>query len=77
MAERDSRSQQHATTTAVCEPQAHYYRVGYRPNQGQPNPLPQLPLKGRWLEALGFSTGQAIVVTARKGRLIIEPQLKG
>ncbi|MCK1069428.1 SymE family type I addiction module toxin, partial [Pluralibacter gergoviae] len=50
---------------------------GYRPNQGQPNPLPQFPLKGRWLEALGFSIGQAIVVTAGKGRLIIEPQLKG
>ncbi|WP_330993828.1 SymE family type I addiction module toxin, partial [Pluralibacter gergoviae] len=62
---------------AVCEPQAHYYRVGYRPNQGQPDPLPQLTLKGRWLEALGFSTGQAVVVTAGKGRLIIEPQLKG
>ncbi|HDS1239228.1 TPA: SymE family type I addiction module toxin [Pluralibacter gergoviae] len=39
--------------------------------------MPQLPLKGRWLEALGFSIGQAIVVTAGKGRLIIEPQLKG
>lgn len=65
------------TTTAVCEQQAHYYRVGYRPNQGQPSPLPQLTLKGRWLEALGFSTGQAVVVTAEKGRLVIEPQLKG
>ncbi|KMK11944.1 hypothetical protein ABW06_19175 [Pluralibacter gergoviae] len=64
------------TTTAVCEPQAHYYRVGYRPNQGQPNPLPQLTLKVRWLEALGVSTGQAVVVTAENGRLVIEPQLK-
>ncbi|WP_413540923.1 hypothetical protein [Pluralibacter gergoviae] len=26
---------------------------------------------------LGFSTGQAVVVTAGKGRLVIEPQLKG
>ncbi|AIX50534.1 hypothetical protein PSNIH1_09955 [Pantoea sp. PSNIH1] len=25
---------------------AHYYRVGYRPNRGQPNPLPQLIIKG-------------------------------
>ncbi|MEN3753893.1 SymE family type I addiction module toxin [Mangrovibacter sp. SLW1] len=30
--------------------------IGYRPNQGQPNPMPQLTLKGRWLEALSFCT---------------------
>jgi len=47
-----------------------------RTAQGQANPLPQLTLKGRWLEALGFRTGQAVVVTDGKGRLIIEPQLK-
>ncbi|MHA0984167.1 hypothetical protein ACR9GO_16300 [Kosakonia cowanii] len=46
MAERDTGSQQgHAITTTVCEPQAHCCRVG------QPNPLPLLTLKGRWLEA--------------------------
>lgn len=52
---------------------------GWLPAQpgGQPNPLPQLTLKGRWLEALGFSTGQAVVVTAEKGRLVVEPQRKG
>ncbi|WPG21788.1 hypothetical protein SD435_04750 [Kosakonia cowanii] len=53
MAELDTGSQQgHATTTTVCERQAHYYRVG------QPNPLPLLTLKGRWLEAPGFCTYQ-------------------
>ena len=76
MAECSSRSQQHVTIPAVCEPQAHYYRVGCRPNQGQPSPLPQLTLKGRWLEALGFCTGQAVVVNAGKGRLVIEPEIK-
>ncbi|MCW0314808.1 Endoribonuclease SymE [Pantoea ananatis] len=50
---------------------AHYYRVGYRPNRGQPNPLPQLTIKGRWLEALGFTTGQKIEVITGPGQLII------
>jgi len=42
--------------------QAHYFKIGYRPNKGQPNPLPQLTIKGRWLEMLGFTTGQKIEV---------------
>ncbi|HAF2412788.1 TPA: type I toxin-antitoxin system SymE family toxin [Salmonella enterica] len=37
---------------------------GYRPNRGQPDPLPQLTIKGCWLEALGFRTGQPVIVTA-------------
>lgn len=76
MAERDSKSQPRTTTTATCEPQTHYYTVGYRPNQGQPTPLPQLTIKGRWLEALGFFSGQAVIITAQEGRLIIEPEFK-
>ncbi|WP_312047396.1 SymE family type I addiction module toxin [Erwinia sp.] len=45
--------------------------MGYRPNIGQPNPLPQLTIKGRWLEALGFATGQRLDVIAGPGQLII------
>ncbi|MBJ3556966.1 type I toxin-antitoxin system SymE family toxin [Salmonella enterica subsp. enterica serovar Derby] len=29
-------------------------------------------LKGDWLEALGFNTGQPVTVTAEHGRLVIE-----
>jgi len=58
-------------TTAASGTQAHYYKVGYRPNRGQPNPLPQLTIKGRWLEALGFTTGQKIEVITGPGQLII------
>ncbi|MCU6681917.1 type I toxin-antitoxin system SymE family toxin [Leclercia sp. H6W5] len=76
MAKRDSKSQPRTTTTAAREPQAHYYLVGYRPNQGRPNPLPQLTIKGRWLEALGFRTGQPVIITAEKGRLTIELEFK-
>jgi toxic protein SymE len=49
----------------------HYYKVEYRPNKGQPNPLPQLTIKGRWLEALGFTTWLKIEVFPEAGQLII------
>ncbi|MCW6528578.1 SymE family type I addiction module toxin [Yersinia ruckeri] len=52
-------------------PQARKCIVGYRPNGGRPNPLPQLTLKGRWLEALGFTHGQPVSITAEQGQLII------
>lgn len=50
----------HKSGTRTVTTAAHYYRVGYRPNRGQPNLLPQLTIKGRWLGALGFTTGQKI-----------------
>ncbi|ORM85091.1 hypothetical protein HA42_03480 [Pantoea deleyi] len=55
--------------TAASESQLHYYKVGYRPNRGLPNPLPQLTIKGRWLEALGFTTRQKIEVITGPGQL--------
>ncbi|CAG75023.1 conserved hypothetical protein [Pectobacterium atrosepticum SCRI1043] len=52
---------------------------GYRTNGGKPNPLPQLTIKGRWLEALGFTKGQPVSITAEHGQLIIRtaPATKG
>jgi len=51
---------------------------GWLPAQpGPAKPTAAAHPQGRCLEALGFSTGQAVVVTAGKGRLVIEPQLKG
>lgn len=52
-------------------PQARQSTIGYRPNGGRPNPMPQLILKGRWLEPLGFTTGQKIEVLTEPGQLII------
>lgn len=66
MADKHHKSGTRTATTA-----AHYYRVEYRPNRGQPNPLPQLTIKGRWLEPLGFTTGQRIEVITEPGQLII------
>ncbi|MFP1787636.1 SymE family type I addiction module toxin [Lonsdalea quercina] len=55
----------------------NYSQLGYRPNRGQPNPLPQLTIKGRWLEALGFTTGQRIEVIPKAGQLIIRLATEG
>ena len=71
MAAHDTKPETRTPTTAASGTQAHYYKVGYRPNWGQPNPLPQLTIKGRWLEALGFTTGQKIEAITGPGQLII------
>ncbi|MHA7848745.1 SymE family type I addiction module toxin [Serratia sp. D1N4] len=59
---------------AVCEAEADY-----RTNGGRPNPLPQLTIKGRWLEALGFAQGQSVCIIAEHGQLIIRtaPAMEG
>ncbi|MCL9646439.1 MULTISPECIES: SymE family type I addiction module toxin [Pantoea] len=64
MARADSTSQPAAL-------QARKSVVGYRTNGGRPNPLLQLTIKGRWLEALGFTQGQPVSITAKHGQLII------
>lgn len=71
MADTHHKSDTRTPTTAASESRAHYYNVGYRPNKRQPNPLPQLTIKDRWLEALGFTTGQKIEVITGPGQLII------
>ncbi|MEN4789709.1 SymE family type I addiction module toxin [Pantoea agglomerans] len=77
MAEAHHKSETHTPTTAASGSQAHYYKVGYRPNKGQPNPLPQLTIKGRWLEALGYTTGQKIEVIPGPGQLVIRLATEG
>ncbi|WP_167864372.1 SymE family type I addiction module toxin [Erwinia rhapontici] len=53
-----------------------YYTVGYVPNPGQPNPYPQFLIKGRWLDQLGFTTGQSATVTNERAWLVIETEIK-
>ncbi|MCX8713366.1 SymE family type I addiction module toxin [Gilliamella sp. B3464] len=31
-----------------------FYTIGYVPQGTKPNPRPQLTIKGRWLEQIGF-----------------------
>ncbi|KFF61211.1 hypothetical protein IW01_21045 [Pectobacterium brasiliense] len=61
--------------TEVKEPQ-RYYTVGYAPNGMKGNPPPPLTLKGRWLEDLGFNTGQSVIVTVERGKVVIETELR-
>ena len=35
-------------------------------------PVPKITIQGQWLERLGFSIGDKLVVTCEQGRLIIE-----
>lgn len=65
-------AEQHHKSEPVT-PQARKCVVGYSPNGGNPNPnpTPQLILKGHWLEPLGFTTGQKIEVFTEPGKLII------
>lgn len=59
------------STSEPAVPQARKSIVGYRRNCGKPNPLPQLTIKGRWLEQWGFIKGQPVSIIAEKGQLII------
>ncbi|MCP1206366.1 type I toxin-antitoxin system SymE family toxin [Pantoea sp. B550] len=59
------------STSEPAVPQARKSIVGYRPNGGRPNPLPQLTIKGRWLKQLGFIKGQPVSIIAEQGQLII------
>ncbi|MFA3761850.1 SymE family type I addiction module toxin [Yersinia sp. 2538 StPb PI] len=43
----------------------------YSPSGGKKHPQPKLILSGKWLEALGFTTGQHVTVTPEHGQLII------
>ena len=70
MADTHHESETRTPTTAACGLQAHYYRSAAA-NRCQPNPLPKLTIKGRWLEHLGFTTGQKIEVITGPGQLLI------
>ncbi|MBD8144687.1 SymE family type I addiction module toxin [Pantoea agglomerans] len=59
------------STSEPVTSQARKSIVGYRPNGGRPNPLPQLTIKGRWLEQWGFNKGQPVSIIAEQGQLTI------
>ncbi|MFP1982737.1 SymE family type I addiction module toxin [Lonsdalea quercina] len=65
-----------AADTAKKEHCERHYTVGYAPNGGKKPPSPQLKLSGRWLEELGFNTGQPVIVTVERGKLVIEAEIR-
>ncbi|AWH89380.1 SymE family type I addiction module toxin [Limnobaculum parvum] len=72
MAKSDCKSKQ---TVKAKLPQPRHYTVGYVPNGGKTQPSPQLKISGKWLEALGFTPGQAVTVTTERGRMVIEADI--
>jgi len=51
-----------------------FYTIGYVPTGWvkSPNPKPLLTIKGCWLEQLGFTTRQPVIVEIEYNKLIIE-----
>lgn len=69
------------TGKTLRETSQRHYTVGYISVRHEPkvkearthySKLPTLHLKGNWLEAVGFTTGQPVTITAKKGKLIVQ-----
>ncbi|MCW2485257.1 type I toxin-antitoxin system SymE family toxin [Candidatus Symbiopectobacterium sp. NZEC127] len=73
MVERDAKSEPCATEAKELQ---RHYTVDYAPNGGKKPPSPQVKLSSKWLEDLGFNTGQPVIVTVERGKLVIETELR-
>lgn len=69
MAKRDCSVKTPTTKEEVVK--TRRYSVGYLPNNGKPNPSPQLTISGKWLKELGFEVGTHYTLTRQAGQLII------
>lgn len=58
------------------QPNERFYTIGYVPQGIKPNPRPQLTIKGRWLEQIGFYVGSPVIIKIEQGKLIIEIDLR-
>jgi len=54
------------------QPNERFYTIGYVPQGIKPNPRPQLTIKGRWLEQIGFYVGSPVIIKIEQGKLVIE-----
>lgn len=70
MAKRDCNVKTQAAKEEVVK--TRRYSVGYLPNNGKPNPSPQLTISGKWLKELGFEVGTHYTLTRQAGQLIIQ-----
>ena len=58
------------------QPNERFYTIGYVPQGIKPNPRPQLIIKRRWLEQIGFYVGCPFIIQIKQGKLIIELDLQ-
>lgn len=56
----------------ASQPTERFYTIGYVPQGTKPNPKPQLTIKGRWLEQIGFYAGQSVIIKVEQNKLIVE-----
>ncbi|MBI0165721.1 SymE family type I addiction module toxin [Snodgrassella sp. M0351] len=71
MAKAQSKLKSGTYKAQALQPTERFYTIGYTPQAIGPNPRPQLTIKGCWLEAFGFTTGQPVIIDAQQGLLII------
>ncbi|WP_430876408.1 SymE family type I addiction module toxin [Gilliamella sp. G0441] len=57
------------TTQPITE---RFYTVGLVPQGIKPNPRPQLTIKGRRLELIGFYVGCPVIIKIEQGKLVVE-----
>ncbi|OCL15850.1 SymE family type I addiction module toxin [Gilliamella sp. wkB171] len=55
----------------ASQPNERFYTIGYMPQGTKPNPKPQLTIKGRWLEQIGFYVGCPVIIKIELGKLIV------
>jgi len=71
-----AKAQSKLKSTTCKEPAPHpterFYTVGYTPNGGFSDPRPQLTIKGRWLEQIGFYVGCTVIIKVKQNKLIIK-----
>ena len=58
------------------QPTERFYTIGYVPQGTKPNPRPQLTIKDRWLEQIGFYVGSFVIIQIKQGKLIVELDLQ-
>ncbi|MCX8582408.1 MULTISPECIES: SymE family type I addiction module toxin [unclassified Gilliamella] len=52
----------------ASQPNERFYTVGYVPQGTKPNPKPQLTIKGRWLEQIGYYVGCPVIINIEQGK---------
>ena len=75
MAKRYSTLKSTTDKAPAPQPNERFYTIGYVPQGIKPNPKPQLTIKGRWLEQIGFYVGCPVIIKIEQGKLIIELDL--
>ncbi|MCX8670880.1 type I toxin-antitoxin system SymE family toxin [Gilliamella sp. B2865] len=56
----------------ASQPNERFYTIGYVPQGTNRNSRPQLTIKGKWLEQIGFCVGCPVIIKIEQGKLVLE-----